>query len=211
VPASRLFLLPNVIDTERFVPTPRGGREGVTLLAAGRLTAQKRLDRFLDLLARVRSAVGPTVRGVVAGAGPLETELRASAASLGLGQAVRFLGAVEDMAPVYDRADVFVLTSDWEGTPNVLLEAMSSGLPCVATRVGGVADMGAAPGVELFEPDDLPAMADRLTQLASTPGLRDELGRGNREHVLETYSTALLPDRLRALYSAAGRESPRRA
>ena len=211
VPPHRLFLLQNVIDTERFVPTSRSGREVVTLLAAGRLTDQKRLDRFLDLMARVRSALGSAVRGVVAGAGPLEAELKASAANLSLADTVRFLGAVEDMVPVFERADVFVLTSDWEGTPNVLLEAMSSGLACVATRVGGVADMSAAPGVEFFEPDDLPGMAARLTQLASTPRLREELGRGNRDHVVETYSTDVLPDHLGALYAAVYPKGRRRA
>jgi glycosyltransferase involved in cell wall biosynthesis len=202
----RLFLLQNVVDTTRFAPTARSEREEFVLLAAGRLTDQKRLDRFLDLVARVRREVGPQVRGLVVGTGPLEAELKAKASSLELKEAVHFIGAVEDMAPVFDRADVFVLTSDWEGTPNVLLEAMACGLPCVATRVGGVADMGAAPGVELFDPDDLPGMEARLTQLASTARQREELGRGNRDHVLETYSTDVLRERLRALYAAVHSE-----
>ncbi len=142
VPAKRLYFLANVVDTEQFKPVVCGGQKAVRLVTVGSLIPIKRFDRFLRVLALLRRKVNRQVTGMIVGAGPLKTELEEQAEALGLlPDGVKFRGSVAEMAPVYRNADVCVLTSDYEGTPNVLLEAMASGLAVVATNVGGVSEV----------------------------------------------------------------------
>ena len=137
VPRKRLHLLPNVVDTDVFKPS-RARQDGtIKLLAAGRLSVEKRFDRFLSLLARIRRTSPVHVTGLIAGGGPLLAMLRQQATGLGLlPEHLEFRGEVTEMAPIYREADILVLTSEFEGTPNVILEAMACGLPVVATAVG---------------------------------------------------------------------------
>src|SRR4051812_21240196 len=130
-PASLRFL-PNVVDTSRFLPGPRRTSDEVRILGAGRLTEQKRFDRFLRVVARVKRIASRRITALIAGDGPLLSTLQRTAAELGLAPGeIEFAGAVEDMRSLYQAADVFLLTSAFEGTPNVVLEAMSCALPVV--------------------------------------------------------------------------------
>jgi glycosyltransferase involved in cell wall biosynthesis len=139
----RIHFLPNVVDTTHFCPGSMRREQGMTLLNAGRLAPQKRVDLFIDLLARIRSKAAAPVRGIIVGDGPLRKSLEERAAGLGLMPPVlEFRGAVSDLAEVYRQSDIFVLTSDFEGTPNVLLEASGSGLPIVTTRTGDTSQCG---------------------------------------------------------------------
>jgi glycosyltransferase involved in cell wall biosynthesis len=99
--------------------------------------------RFLSVIAAVQKRSPRPTKAVLVTTGAAERDtLEQQAARLGLSpESVEFRPAVGDMGPVYRDADIFLLTSDWEGTPNVVLEAMASGLPVVATRVGGVPEI----------------------------------------------------------------------
>ena len=110
------------------------------LVAAGRLAQIKRIDRLLRVFAAVHAA-HPETRLCIVGDGPLRPELEAQAASLGLGDAVRFAGWSDAMPVWHAASDIVVNSSDSEGTPLVLIEAAASGRPAVATRVGGVPDV----------------------------------------------------------------------
>lgn len=205
VPPHRLLLLPNVVDVGRFVPRPERVGTAVRLLAVGRLGPEKRLDRLLRALAAVRRRAVVPVRATIVGDGPLRRDLEAEAARLGLvGDRVTFVGAVADVAPHYRAADLLVLTSDWEGTPNVVLEAMASGLPVVATDVGGVADVVPADAGRLVPRDDEPALADAILDLVGDPAARRACGRRARVFVERHHATARLGVALRRLYAAAG-------
>ena len=82
------------------------------------------------------------VKGLVLGTGPMEAFLKNLAKERGLlGKYVEFLGNQEDVASIYQQAAILVLPSAYEGTPNVVLEAMATGLPIVATNVGGIPDL----------------------------------------------------------------------
>ena len=154
VSSSRLYFLPNAVDTGRFKPADRSDERPLTLVAVGRVARQKRFDRFISALGRLRSELKTEVRGWIVGPTGdehLRAELEAQGAKLGLYPGcLRFLGGVSDMGRVYQEADICVLTSDFEGTPNVLLEAMAAGLPVVATQVGGVPEIYSKTGLALW-------------------------------------------------------------
>jgi glycosyltransferase involved in cell wall biosynthesis len=207
VPASRLYFLPNVVNTDWFEPSaaPRS-TSPFTLIAVGRLVKQKRLDRFISALGRLRTELRLNVRGLIVGPGcqneDLRPELENQARNLGLfPDGVEFRGGVSDMRPVYQEAAACVLTSDFEGTPNVLLEAMASGLPVVATRVGGV------PGIVrdkqtgfIVEPDDSEGLVAALAEIIRHSELRTALARRARIYVEENHALHRLPAYLGGLY-----------
>ena len=114
---------------------------------------------------------------------------------------VTFLPAVADTPPLYRDADIVVLTSDCEGTPNVVLEAMASGLPVVATAVGGVPEVVVEDETGFLCPassEDL--LVDRLLRLIHDESLRKAMGERGREHVESRFSPAILPGCLEEFY-----------
>lgn len=202
VPPERLFLLPNVVDTEHFQPSKQRHTRQVRLLSVGRLVQQKRVDRFLTVLAKVRSVAKVPVLGIIVGDGPLRPSLEQQAKALGLlPEVVDFRGQFPDMRLIYQEADILVLTSDHEGMPNVVLEAMASGLPVVATRVGGVPEV-VQDGLTgyLVSPHDEDSMVEALLRLIHQPSLRAEMGRSGRAYVEQYHSLQRLPLWLQGLY-----------
>jgi glycosyltransferase involved in cell wall biosynthesis len=207
VPLSRLYFLPNVVDTQRFKPADNGVERPLTLLAVGRIAPQKRFDRFISALGRLRSELNVKVQGWIVGPSQdqwLRNELEDQARGLGLFPGLEFLGGVSDMVPFYQHADLCVLTSDFEGTPNVLLEAMASGLPVVATRVGGVPDIvqHGKTGI-LLDREDQDGLVASLGELVRDFPRRKEMGRCAREYVERHHSLARLPAYLEGLYDLA--------
>jgi glycosyltransferase involved in cell wall biosynthesis len=108
--------------------------------AVGRLEPQKRFDLLLRAFARIRAG-RPGARLVIAGDGSLRADLERLAAELGLGASCRFLGHCGDVAAVHHALDLLVQSSDYEGTPNAVLEAMALETPIVATDVGGTREL----------------------------------------------------------------------
>ncbi len=202
VPPERLFFLPNVVDTEYFQPSTKHDNRQVCLLSVGRLVKQKRIDRFLTILAKVRSAAEVPVSGLIVGDGPLRPILEQQAKALRLlPDGVEFCGQVPDVRPIYGKADILVLTSDHEGTPNVVLEAMASGLPVVATKVGGVPEViqDGATGY-LAHPQDENSMVEALLRLIHQPSLKAEMGSSARAYVERHHALQRLPLLLQELY-----------
>jgi glycosyltransferase involved in cell wall biosynthesis len=145
------------------------------VLAIGRLIEQKDHATLLRAFARVRAEV-PEARLAILGWGPLEDELSRLAAELGLEEAVVLTGRAEPRDWLA-RADVFAHTSRWEGFGIVLLEAMLSSLPVVATRASAVPEIVAdgETGV-LVEPGDVDGVARALVDLLRNEERRRELG-----------------------------------
>jgi glycosyltransferase involved in cell wall biosynthesis len=204
VPADRLHFLPTVVDSEMFHPSPKISGGVVKLLAVGRLSAEKRFERFISIVDLIKEQSSATVKGIVVGDGPLRENLQQLSSEIGLDyDTIEFKGEVTEMAAVYREADILVLTSEFEGTPNVILEAMASGLPVVSVGVGGVPEI-----VEnhvtgfLIEPYDELEMADALIRLIHEPDLRYEFGCAARRFIELNRTLNHLPRILTDFYQA---------
>ncbi|NLI20722.1 MAG: glycosyltransferase family 4 protein [Clostridiales bacterium] len=134
------------------------------------------------------------------GVGELEGGLRALADSLGVADRVRFLGFRRDVPALLAACDVFLFPSFQEGLPVSLMEAMAAGLPCVASRVRGNADLIVpGEGGYLCAPGDADAMAGHIRTLLSDPAMREAMGEQNKRAV-EPYDLPRVREQMAALY-----------
>ena len=166
----------------------------------GRMTAVKRTEDLLEVLAGVRER-GVDALLLLVGDGDEREQLEQRAHELGLARACLFLGYQEDVAPWYAVCDAVVLTSASEGTPVTIIEALAAGRPVVATDVGGVPDVvDEGETGFLVAPGDTSAFVERLEALALDPGRREAMGREGRDRVLRRYAVGRLVDDVDALY-----------
>jgi glycosyltransferase involved in cell wall biosynthesis len=190
-PAAKVCVVANGIDTERFRMTGDAGavRRALGIPAdvpvigtLGRLAEVKRQDLLIRAFARVRERF-PDARLVLVGDGPLLGELRALSEGLGVLESVHFTGYQADPRPYLAALDVFALTSRSEGMPLAVLEAWATGVPVVASAVGGLPAL-IDPGRTglLFPSGDESALTAALTGLLADPRLRHRLSdEGSRE------------------------------
>ncbi len=171
VAADKIRVLRNGVDLELFHPPGRAaararlGLDGPTLLSVGNLVANKGHDLVIRALASL-----PEHRLLIAGTGPEAAALDALSRRLGVAQRVRLVGAVPhaELGQYYGAADALVLATEREGWPNVLLEAMACGTPVIATAVGGVPEIVAAPEAGLMlEERSAAAIAVAVGRLAA--------------------------------------------
>ena len=190
----RIARIPNGVDLVRFAPVTdlttaqtRVGLGPETVLFLGRLDPQKGLDVALAAWARV-VARRPTAQLVLAGDGPARRMLETQVGTVGLGASVRFLGARPDPEALLGASQVFLLPSRSEGLSNALLEAMATGLACVASRIGGNSDVLEHGVTGLLIPTGDPgALADALDALLDDASLRSRLGTAARAVALDQY------------------------
>lgn len=198
-------LLPNMVDLETFCLRSDNSKGSTfRLLGVGRLVPEKRFDRFLEVVARIVKRCPDPIRAGIVGDGPLRSQLESRALELGLGSEVlSFHGNLSNIVPLLHQSDCLLLTSATEGTPNVILEAMSCGLPVVATDVGGVSAIliDHETGF-LAVGDDIDGMADRVLELYHDQSKRAAFGARGRVVVEERFSEALFKRKLYELYSS---------
>ncbi|HST04768.1 MAG TPA: glycosyltransferase [Chloroflexia bacterium] len=165
--------------------------------AIGRLSTEKRFDLYLEACALLSERI-PEARFLLVGGGKQEANLRAQASSLGLAGRLTFTGLTGDMRSIYAATDLVMLTSDTEGTPHVLLEAMGSDIPVVATSVGGIPEFITSEEHGLLVPKgDKEALASAAQRLHDDSELRAKLVAGGRnvaaqftvDHMLEGVET----------------------
>jgi glycosyltransferase involved in cell wall biosynthesis len=163
---------------------------------------QKRLDLWLDTAARVAGTM-PAARFLLVGDGPLRVALEAKAVSLGLGDAVHFVGLQTDVRAYLAAMDVYLLSSDFEGLPLGLLEAMAAERPAVATMVGGIPEVVVDGETgSLVRPRDVEGLAAATTAMLADGERRRRMGRAARARAEQRYSIGEMNAELERLWSA---------
>jgi glycosyltransferase involved in cell wall biosynthesis len=188
------------------LPVPPGGppahRPACELVigTAGRLVELKGIEYLLNATAQLLHEF-PNLRLEIAGTGPQRERLQAAAAHAGLGEHVRFLGWIDEIAPVLRGWDVFVMPSLEEGFPIAALDAMSAGLPVVATAVGGVPELieDSACGF-LIPPRDVESLVSRLRMLLASAEMRSRIGEAGYIRVRDHFSNAKMTESFAHLY-----------
>ena len=204
-----LVVLPNGVEVHthqidaasRSALRREAGLEDVFLwFAAGRLESVKDYPTLLSAMHRLPESA----HLVIAGAGPLEAELRRMAQQLGVDHRIRFLGFEPNVRRWMHAADGFVLSSRWEGLPMALLEAAACALPSVATDVPGTREVIVANQTGLLAAaGNVPALAQAMTRLMQTPPeQRSAMGNSARQHITQSFSLGSVLDRWESLYNS---------
>ena len=195
LPAEKLVVIPNGVDLQKFPARPAadlasfGVRPGQRLITyVGRLDAQKGVDWLLRAAVQFLAQV-PQCDLAIVGTGPEAQRLQQQVAANRLTDRVHFLGWRSDVAEILAASVLLVLPSRWEGMPNVVLEAMASGLPVVATSVEGVEDLlGASAGEQTVAFGETEMLVCKLLALLNDAAHAAELGHANRRLVEEFFT-----------------------
>ena len=177
--------------------------EHVLFVCVARFMEQKNHALLLRAFAQ-GLASSSRAQMLLVGDGPLREKLQAQAESLGIARQVRFLGVRSDVADVLGASDVFVMSSDWEGNPLSVMEAMASGLPLVCTAVGGVPDLFAN-GREgfLVQPGDGRGLANSMAFLLTSAESRLAMGAAGVRRAKEYYDVSRMVHAYEQLYEKA--------
>lgn len=203
-PAGRVDLLYHGLDLSRFAPRLGGARQHdgsnpaapVQIVSVGRLVEKKGTDVLLDALAQLPAQLH--WRLVHVGGGPLRAALVEQAQRLGIAERITWRGAMaqDELLTVYQQGDLFALASriasdgDRDGLPNVLMEAQSQGLACIATDVSAIHEL-IRDGVTglLVQPEAPAALADGVARLIQSPALRSALGLAGQLRVTSEFTS----------------------
>jgi glycosyltransferase involved in cell wall biosynthesis len=208
LPPDKLAVIPNVIDVAAFSGVEPadlrqfGVPQGSTVVTyVGRLGRQKGLDWLLES-APMWIDRAPECHLLLVGQGPEKTRLEGIRDRLVLGPRVHLAGWRKDVAAILAASRLLVLPSRWEGMPNVVLQAMASGLPVVATDVEGVRELlGEHAGPQTVPFGDGGALADALLAFLSDPSRAAEIGRHNRRRVETAFTLPRMVTAYEALWS----------
>jgi glycosyltransferase involved in cell wall biosynthesis len=210
-PESQIEHIPNG------VVLPYDGKTNYEYVKRVITTARLSKEKGIDILLRAWTHVVGQEKGIkliIVGDGPLAGGLKKLCCSLGLAESVEFTGMIQNVTEYLRNADLFVLPSRTEGLSNALLEAMSYGLPCIATKVGGNIELIGeddhkqimlgkfiiARNGLLVNPDDVEGLSKAILYLIRNGGERAEIGKGGRLHVEKNYSIDLIADKYIKLY-----------
>ncbi|MCD6400708.1 MAG: glycosyltransferase [Anaerolineales bacterium] len=174
----------NAVNVDRLlVKESWEDKDTVQLISVGLLSPQKNftlLINAMDTLYKRRRDLKRKVLLLIAGEGPLKDVVQQQIDSVGLSKQIILLGNRNDIPQLLHNADVFTLSSDWEGLPIALLEAMMTGLPSVVTDVGGCRDVveDCSAGI-VVPPGDAEALANALERMVSDASLREKYGKNS--------------------------------
>lgn len=207
-PGTRVEALVNGVDTTLFRPLDRrpSAADPSSPAGAGRIVVPRRLfpkngvDVFVEAFPRIVTG-RPGVQAFIVGDGPERSRLEARARSLGVGEALHFLGARpnREMPELLASMDLAVIPSRMEATSVAALESMACGLPVVASEVGGLPEIVDGRVGALVPPEDPSALADAVLSVLADPD-RSHRGAAARERVVGHWSNERLVDRHLEIY-----------
>ena len=171
------------------------------LLFVGELRLLKGVDALIDAIATLATN-GQPVTATIVGEGPDRSTFEAAVTAHGLGDAVKFVGAMPARA-AFALGRLLVVPSRAESLPYIVLEAAAAGLPMIATRVGGIPEIFGADAGELVPPADAAALARAIQSALHNPVERREAALRLRERVREAFSTDAMTDAVLAAYRQA--------
>ncbi len=203
VPSRKAFCIPNGIDLTLFASAQcehRRPNKVPVICTLARLSKEKNVGLLLEAAALLVRR-GFTFRLWIVGDGPQREDLESRAKQLGISEYTQFLGARADPVSLLCKADIFVLTSWYEGRSLSVMEAQAAALPCVLSDVDDHALMVRNGCGRLFPPGDARACAEQLEWLLSHPQNRIEMGRVARAQAFQEYSLQLMVEKYRILYS----------
>lgn len=200
VDPQNITVIPNGVDAERF--SPNGIPREPVILFAGSLIERKGVGILVEALGLIRRRF-PAERLVVIGDGPLRTRLAADAERAGVSDSVLFTGALPpaEVAAWMRRAELFVLPSLEEGQGVAMLEALASGTPCVASRVGGIPDILDPAWGALVPPGDPFALANAAADILGRADRGRAQGRAAARGVRNRYDWPAIARRILEVYS----------
>jgi len=216
-PAS-FHIIPNGVDTERFRPggapdlrAELGIAPEVPVVGnVASLSKAKQPLVLLEAFAGLRSGAAPDAHLVFAGTGPLRTPLEEAVRARGLSRCVHLLGSRPDPERVYATLDLLALPSSSEGLSNTVLEAMASGLPVVASAVGGNVELVQQGKTGLLVPSgDVPALQQAFRAVLTAPGRGADLGAAGRRCVVEEHSLDRMVDAHASFFRGLAPRGPR--
>jgi len=199
VARDRIDIIANGIDLSLFPQHLTSARpRKITMVAC--LREEKRIDVLIASAPRILARY-PDAEFQIVGDGPCRQRLMDLATAIGVQPQVRFMGHRDDVPAILSASDVFVLPSESEASPNVILEAMAAGLAVVASRVGGIPEL-VTDGVtgSLVPPADADALADALLDLLDHPRRGAAFGRAGRARIEREYSFERMVTQFEALY-----------
>lgn len=206
----KVYYVPGVgIDTTQYVFSEQTREEkrvelglhehDVALISMGDLIERKNYDTAIRAVAEAND---PTLHYFICGRGPEEANLKALAESLGVSHQVHFLGFRSDIKELLTAADIFLFTTKQEGLPRSMMEAMASGLPCIASKIRGNTDLlEGTEGGFLCKTTDVCAYAEKLKLLAGDKALRRQMGENNLI-AIKKFSTETVTEEIRKIYEA---------
>ena len=177
-----------------------GDPQRTMILSVGRLTPAKGFFDLFEAFAQVHPSY-PNCTLVIAGGGDLQEDLQSRIHDLGLEQDILLLGSRDDARQLMGAADIYVNSSHWEGTPVSVLEAMATGLPVIATRVGENPYLLAESAGLLVAPHQPCELAEAFKVLLASSAEREKFARAGLERVTRYYSREAWRDSLLRLYA----------
>lgn len=201
---SKVLVVRNALDIERFATTPIPTDARAVIVAVGSLSSVKRWDRLLVAAHWLRQK-GLDFVVKIAGEGPLRGALEAQARQLGVRECVDFIGHTDDIPALLAQSKVLVHTSDSEGCPNAVMEAMACGRPVVATDAGDTSSLveNAKTGY-VVKREDSAALSSRIGSLLENHMLLQRLGEAGRAKAEREFGLDRFIEETFFAYKAAG-------
>ncbi|HNP22942.1 MAG TPA: glycosyltransferase [Panacibacter sp.] len=192
----------NGIDTEKFQCTHRSElkpSETLTIGLVARFRPQKRVDRWAEVAAAIHK-INPGIKFLMVGDGPSDDLLRETITKLNMNGVIELPGMLSDTFAAYKKIDIFLLTSDFEGLPLALLEAMSCGCVPVVSNVGGIKQLDFGGVGHKFDAFDPAAIANVIDGYTKDPGAYFDQSERARAFVIKNYSLTKQVNEIIALY-----------